>query len=60
MSSIHIPIYWKDLTPECQKKVEKYLKSGGVNVTAWTNHFMKSKFPVTDIVLNKTEDGDHG
>lgn len=56
MSGINIPIYWKDLTPECKEKVEKYLKQGGANVTAWVTYFKKNKFPVSDIVLNKTEE----
>lgn len=56
MSSIHIAIYWRDLTPECQDKIKKYLKADGVNENAWSNHFMKNMFPVTDIVINKTEE----
>lgn len=56
MGNILIPIFWKDLTPEAKGKVEKYLKTGGANIAAWTKHFKKDSFPLAYITLKKTED----
>ena len=53
MGNFLIPIFWKDLTLEAQSKVEKYVKSGSVNIAAWTKHYRDGKFPLTYITVKK-------
>ena len=55
MGNILVPIFWKDLTLEAQSKVEKYVKSGSVNVAAWAKHYRDGKFPVCYITIKKEE-----
>lgn len=55
MGNTLIPIFWKDLTLEAQSKVEKYVKSGSVNVATWTKHYRDGKFPLCYITVKKEE-----
>ena len=55
MGNVLVPVFWKDLTLEAQSKVEKYVKSSGINVTMWAKHYRDGKFPIAYVTLKKEE-----